>query len=84
MIFPAWIKARKKDPTLIPGLHYLVSVPLYAVGCALFVYADCKLGHQNKLQKEQQIVICGIKSREAEAGDDFSGDVVKADATVDA
>jgi MFS family permease len=84
LIFPAWIKARKKDPTLIPGLHYLVSVPLYAVGCALFVYADCKLGHQNKLQKEQQIVICGIKSRVAEAGDDFSGDVVKADATVDA
>ena len=84
LIFPAWILARKKDPTLIPGLHWLVSLPFYITGCALFIYADCKLGHQNRLQKEQRIAICGIKARAAEAGDDFSGDVVKADATVDA
>merc|ERR1712167_422375 len=84
LIFPAWILARKKDPTLIPGLHWLVSLPFYIIGMVCFIYADCKMGNQNKLQKEQRIVIFGIKAKVAEAGDDFSGAVVKADATVDA
>ena len=40
------------------------------------MYADCKYGHQNRLQKEQRIVICGIKScRVAEANDDSSSAV---------
>ena len=48
LIFPAWVIARKNDPTLIPGLHYLISLPIYVIGCVLFVVADCKYGDQNR------------------------------------
>ena len=74
--------ARKNDPTLIPGLHYLVSLPIYVIGCALFVVADCKHGDQNTKQDEQRIVICGIKTKTADNTE--MTDVAKADKTVDA
>ena len=80
LIFPAWVIARKNDPTLIPGLHYLVSLPIYVIGCALFVVADCKYGDQNTKQDEQRIVICGMKTKTADNAE--MTDI--ADKTVDA
>ena len=56
---------REKDPSLVPGFHYLVTLPIYILAIAMWMIADCKYGDQNTLQDEQRIKIFGISAKSA-------------------
>ena len=64
-LLPFWTRLREKDPSLVPGFHYLVTLPIYILAIAMWMIADCKYGDQNTLQDEQRIKIFGISAKSA-------------------